>query len=82
MFEPDAALARLSARGADLPAVLLERFGGRGGLLAFYERFLRSPNLAAYLHTRRLAAEEWQRQEWAAAAADVVPAPAAELAAI
>ena len=61
-----------------LPEVLLQRFGGKKGLLAFYERFLHSPNLAAFMHTRRLAAEEWQRQRWAAAAA-AAAAPMREL---
>lgn len=56
----------------------MQRFGGRKGLLAFYERFLRSPNLAAFMHTRRLAAEEWQRQRWDAAAA-AAAAPMREL---
>lgn len=55
-----------------------QRFGGKKGLLAFYERFLRSPNLAAFMHTRRLAAEEWQRQRWDAAAA-AAAAPMREL---
>lgn len=63
-----ALLARLGSKEVVLPQALLERFGGQRGLLAFYERFLRSPNLVAFLHLRRLAAEEWQRQEWAAAA--------------
>jgi hypothetical protein len=78
VFEPAAALAQLSAPDAALPPMLAERFGGRGGLLAFYARFLRSPNLVAFLRLRRLAAEEWQRQEWVAAAA-AARAPTAEL---
>lgn len=71
-------LEALGGRDAVLPELLLQRFGGKKGLLAFYERFLCSPNLAAFLHTRRLAAEEWQRQEWAAAA-DAAAAPLREL---
>lgn len=55
-----------------------QRFGSKKGLLAFYDRFLRSPNLAAFMHTRRLAAEEWQRQRWEAAAA-AAAAPMREL---
>lgn len=71
-------LAQLSSKDAILPDLLLQRFGGRKGLLAFYERFLCSPNLAAFMHTRRLAAEEWQRQEWAEAAS-AAAAPMREL---
>ena len=55
-----------------------QRFGGQKELLRFYARFLRSPAMAAFMHTRRLAAEEWQRQEWAAAAA-AAAAPMREL---
>jgi hypothetical protein len=77
-LDVDAVLARLSARDAPLPSILLDRFGGRAGLLQFYARFLRSPNLVAFLHVRRLAAEAWQRQEWQEAAA-AVRAPQQEL---
>ncbi|KAI7845872.1 hypothetical protein COHA_000606 [Chlorella ohadii] len=76
--DPAALLEQLAGRDAVLPEILLERFGGKKGLLAFYERFLRSPNLAAFMHTRRLAAEEWQRQRWDAAAA-AAAAPMREL---
>ncbi|PRW56114.1 DENND6A-like [Chlorella sorokiniana] len=77
-LDPAALLEQLAGRDAVLPEVLLERFGGKKGLLAFYERFLRSPNLAAFMHTRRIAAEEWQRQRWDAASA-AAAAPMREL---
>lgn len=77
-FDVASVLAALAHKDYVPPEALLERFGGQRGLLQFYERLLRSPNLIAFVHMRRLAAEEWQRQEWAAAAA-AVRAPMAEL---
>lgn len=73
-----ALLARLSSREEHLPEVLLQRFGGQRGVLQFYQHFLRSPNLVAFMHLRRLAAAEWQRQEWEAASA-AAAAPMQEL---
>lgn len=61
-----------------MPDILHRCFGGQRGLLQFYQRFLRSPNLVSFLHLRRLAATEWQRQEWDAAAV-AAAAPMQEL---
>jgi hypothetical protein len=73
-----ALLELLSAKEYAIPEVLLQRFGGQRGVISFYERFLKSPNLVAFMHLRRLAAAEWQRQEWAAAEA-AAAAPMREL---
>ncbi|CAK0733784.1 hypothetical protein CVIRNUC_000332 [Coccomyxa viridis] len=51
------------------PSVLLERFGSQGALLAFYKRFLESPNFTAWFERQREAAWAWQEAEWTAAAA-------------
>ena len=42
---------------------------GQGALLAFYKRFLESPNFAAWFERQREAAWAWQEAEWTAAAA-------------
>jgi hypothetical protein len=73
-----ALLELLSAKEYVIPEILLQRFGGQRGVISFYERFLKSPNLVAFMHLRRLAAAEWQRQEWAAARA-AAAAPMREL---
>lgn len=80
-LDPAALLEHLAGRDAILPDALLQRFGGQRGCLAFYEKFLRSPVLASFMATRRLAAEEHQRQEWAAAA-ETARAPVRELLAV
>lgn len=42
---------------------------GQGALLAFYKRFLESPNFTAWFERQREAAWAWQEAEWTAAAA-------------
>ena len=41
----------------------------QGNAIAFYKRFLESPNFAAWFERQREAAWAWQESEWAAAAA-------------
>ena len=44
-------------------------YTGQGALLAFYKRFLESPNFTAWFERQREAAWAWQEAEWTAAAA-------------
>ena len=41
----------------------------QGTVVAFYKRFLESPNFAAWFERQREAAWAWQETEWTAAAA-------------
>ena len=61
-LDPEALLAELAAPDAahSLPPLLLERFGGQRGAVAFYQRFLASPPLRAWLAQRRRVALDWQ----------------------
>ena len=52
-----------------LSLAILILYAGQGALLAFYKRFLESPNFTAWFERQREAAWAWQEAEWTAAAA-------------
>lgn len=47
-------------QGTKFSGLLLERFGSQSNCLAFYKRFLESPNFASWFERRRQAAMLWQ----------------------
>ena len=47
----------------------MEYVCSQGNAIAFYRRFLESPNFAAWFERQRGVAWAWQESEWAAAAA-------------
>eukprot|EP00887_Chlorella_sp_A99_P002665 scaffold6.g2665.t1 len=70
-LRPAALLTALADRDARLPEVLIARFGGQRGVVAFYERLLTAHTFQSWLEQRRAVARRWQADAWQGAAAAV-----------